>query len=69
MVALLPKAGNQEIFGDVNDLPDDLNKNTVHLSSNFILAGEVEIIDVNENHFAPSSSIEVAWPKRRKTSA
>ena len=68
-MALLPKAGNQEIFGDVNDLPDDLNKNTVHLSSNSELADKVEIIDGNENHFAPSSSIEVALPKRRKTSA
>ena len=68
IVALPPKAGNQEIDSVIEDLPDDYNGNTVNLSSIFESTGEVEVININENDFASASSVEVARPKRRKTS-
>ena len=68
IVALLPNAGSQDIDSDVEDLPEGLNENTVNICSIFEPAGQVEVIDVNENNFAPVSSVEVAPPKRRKTS-
>ena len=67
IVALPSNAGNQETDGDV-DLPDDLNENTVNLSSIFESADEVEVINVNEDGFAPTSSVEVARSMQRKAS-
>ena len=66
-MALPPNAGNHG-DGDIEDLLDDLNENTVNLSSIFEPAGEVEVIDVNEDDFASASSVKVARSKRRKTS-
>ena len=60
-MVLPPDARNQKIYSDVEDLPNDLNKNTVNLSNIFEPAGEVEV-------FAPASFVEVAPPKHRKTS-
>ena len=62
IVALPPNAGN------IEDFPNDLNENTANLSSIFEPAGEVEVFDVNEVDFTSALSVEVARPKRRKTS-
>ena len=66
-MALPLNASSQETDGNV-DLLDDLNDSTVNLSSIFEQACEVKVIDVNEDDFPPTSSVEVVRPKRRKTS-
>ena len=66
IVAPPSNAGNQEIDSDIENLPDDLNENTVDLSSIFEPAGEVEVIDVNEDGFVAALSVEVARPKQNK---
>ena len=60
IVALPPNAGN------IEDFPNDLNENTVNLSSIFEPACEVEVFDVKEDDFTSALSVEVARPKRRK---
>ena len=58
-MTLPPKAGNQEIDRDIEDLPNELNENSVNLSSIFEPTGEVEVIDVKVDDFASASLLKL----------